>query len=236
MSLRSKLDAWWYPGVEHEYDIAMLRDEVLRRLRPEMTVLDLGAGRGACEQLNFKGQATIIGADIDPVVMTNPNLDRAVLIEDGRMPGVEAGTVDLIFCSSVLEHVADPAAFLSEVHRVLKPGGVFVAKTPNKRHYMPVIAQATPLWFHKLYNRWRGRNVEDTFPTLYRVNTREAVAAEAKGAGLAVERIWTVESRPEYLRLTPPTYFVGMVYERLVNGLRLDAFKCVLFMALVKPG
>jgi SAM-dependent methyltransferase len=175
------------------------------------------------------------GADIDPVVADNPSLDRSFVTTPSELTGIPDESVDLVISCSVLEHVSDPTALFEEVMRVLRPGGLFFAKTPNRFHYMPVIASATPTWFHKMYNRWRGREEVDTFPTLYRLNSRGAVRKYAKAVGLEVERVWTVEGRPEYLRLTPPTYLAGMIYERTVNGLGLDAIKGVLLMRLRKP-
>src|SRR4029453_16349947 len=33
--------------------------------------------------------------------------------------------------SQVIEHVADPRAFVRRIHEVLRPGGIFVLETPN---------------------------------------------------------------------------------------------------------
>jgi SAM-dependent methyltransferase len=236
MSITSKLDAWWYPNVRDKYDVEMFRSEILARLQPDMTILDYGAGRGASSLLDFKEKAAkVIGADIDPVVLNNPLVHQAVIIRDGRLEGVEDASVDLIYCSSVLEHVADPDLFFKEVKRVLKPGGMFLGKTPNRNHYMPLFAMMTPYWFHKTYNRWRGTNEVDIFPTLYRINTRGAILALCRRVGLEPRRVWSTEGRPEYLRLTPITYLAGYFYERLVNRLKLDALKGVLFLELRRP-
>lgn len=236
MSWRARFDRWWYPDLGDRWDIALFRSEVLALLRPGMRLLDLGAGRGALAELRFDGlDAEIWGADIDPVVAENPSLDRAFVTTPTALSGIPDESVDLVVSCSVLEHVSEPAGLLREVRRVLKPGGLFLAKTPNRYHYMPLIASITPTWFHKTYNRWRGREEVDTFPTLYRLNSRSAVARHAGEAGLEVDRVWTVEGRPEYLRLTPPTYFAGMVYERAVNALGFDALKGVLFIRLRAP-
>lgn len=233
MSIQSRLDDWLYPSFGDRWDIVRFREEALRLIEPGMVVLDLGAGRGALAELNFQGLgAHIWGADIDPVVKTNPNIDRAFVTSIKCLDGVPDHSVDLVLSCSVLEHVAEPEALLRELKRVLKPGGVFLAKTPNKFHYMPLIATLTPIWFHKMYNRWRGREEVDTFPTLYRMNSRAAVSRLANTVGLQAERLWTIEGRPEYLRLTPPTYLAGYFYERAVNLLKLDDLKSVLFMRL----
>ena len=233
MSWRERLDRWWYPNHGDRWDVAQFRQEVLALLEPGMVVLDLGAGRGALQELNFSGLgAKIWGADIDPVVMTNPNLDRAFVATGTELTGVPDESVDLVICCSVLEHVAEPEALLQEIRRILKPTGSFLAKTPNKFHYMPLIASLTPIGFHKVYNRWRGREEVDTFPTLYRLNSRKAVEYYAARSGLRPQRIWTVEGRPEYLRLTPITYLAGFIYERFVNSANLSSLRGVLFMHL----
>ena len=121
--------------------------------------------------------------------------------------------------------------------RVLKPGGRFLVKTPNKRHYVPLIARLTPLRFHRFFNRLRGREVEDTFPTRYRANSARDFERLAESAGLQLKDVSLIEGRPEYLRISALTYLFGIAYERLVNrfaGLR--GFRVLLIGEFQKPG
>jgi SAM-dependent methyltransferase len=105
-------------------------------LQPEFTVLDLGAGRGAWyfdksaqyrkTLRTMKGKvARCIGADVDQAVLTNPATDQNVIITNGIVP-LPDGSVDLIICDFVVEHIVDVASFKSEVNRLLKPGGFFL--------------------------------------------------------------------------------------------------------------
>lgn len=122
-----------------------------------------------------------------------------------------------------------------EVARVLKPGGVLLFKTPNKWHYMPTIARMTPHGFHQFVNRLRGRAEVDTFPTRYRTNTKGDVQRLAAAAGFTVESVELIEGRPEYLRMTWPTYLVGSLYERIVNATNyLAPFRILLVGTLRK--
>ncbi len=143
---------------------------------------------------------------------------------------------DVVFSDNVLEHLDDPLTVFREVCRVLKPGGLFLFKTPNKWHYVPTIARLTPHRFHEFVNRRRGRSSEDTFPTLYRANTKGSVAKLSAASDLEVVSVERIEGRPEYLRGTAPTYVAGLAYERLVNGVPLLApFRVVLIGTLRRP-
>jgi SAM-dependent methyltransferase len=43
---------------------------------------------------------------------------------------IASGSMDVVLCAEVIEHVTDPAALLDDIHRVLKPGGRAVISTP----------------------------------------------------------------------------------------------------------
>jgi SAM-dependent methyltransferase len=46
---------------------------------------------------------------------------------------------DFVFCIEVLEHVPNPLGTMSEIHRVLTPGGVLVLSVPNPYHFKEVV-------------------------------------------------------------------------------------------------
>jgi SAM-dependent methyltransferase len=186
--------------------------------------------------MDFRGLgARICGVDLDPRVADNPMLDEGRVADAGGIPyGDDA--FEVVFSDNVLEHLDDPLGVLREVRRVLKPGGVFLFKTPNKHHYMPAIARLTPHRFHELVNRIRGRAASDTFPTRYRANTRADILRLSEAAGFVVDSLERIEGRPEYLRMTALTYAVGIAYERAVNAAdRLAAFRILLVGTLRKP-
>jgi SAM-dependent methyltransferase len=235
-ALTSWMDRAWYPNHQRNWDDRLFRERILESLTPQSVVLDVGAGAGIVEQMNFRGAGgRVCGIDLDPRVTSNPMLDEGKLGNAEEIP-YPAGTFDLVFADNVLEHLENPLRVFKEVHRVLSPGGVFLLKTPNLWHYMPTIARMTPHSFHRLVNRMRGRAEADTFPTRYRANTRRAIAKLASESGLTIESLETVEGRPEYLRMSAPTYIAGALYERLVNATELLApFRILLICKLRKP-
>lgn len=232
----ARLDRLLYPGHGDHWDDTLFRERILSVLEPSQRVLDLGAGAGIVPQMDLRGRAAhVIGVDPDPRVADNPHLDEARVGTGDALPLPDA-CVDLVVSDNVLEHLDDPVQVFREVHRVLRPGGRFLAKTPNRWHYMPLIATLTPHRLHRWVNALRGRAGEDTFPTRYRVNTPGAVRRVAAASGFLVRRIELVEGRPEYLRLSTPTYLLGWIYERMVNGLPfLRRFRILLIVDLEKP-
>jgi SAM-dependent methyltransferase len=233
----ARLDRTFYPDTPKGWDDDLFRDAIRRHIDGETVMLDLGAGRGANPRLRFKDEVReICGVDVDPIVLENTDVHDARVIEaDGRIPH-EDDRFDCIVSSYVLEHVEDPATFFAEVARVLRPGGVFVSRTPNRLHYVALIATLTPQRFHVWVNEKRGRPGLDTFPTFYRANTPNAVRRWAARAGLTVDEISRHEGRPEYLRFNALTYAAGIAYERIASSGRLfEWMRPLMISVLRKP-
>jgi SAM-dependent methyltransferase len=178
--------------------------------------------------------ARTCGIDLDPRVASNPFLDEGVVGSAEDIP-YPSELFDLVLANNVLEHLESPERVLAEVYRVLKPGGLFIAKTPNKYHYVPLIASLTPHRFHAWVNSLRGREPEDTFPTRYLANRPSVLRRMGEGAGFAEVVIQMVEGRPEYLRWNAACYLAGICYERLVNSLApLETLRVVLIAEFAK--
>lgn len=231
------IDKKFYPEFRDRWDETILRNRIINAIDQSSSVLDLGAGRGYKDTLNFKGNCNFIaGVDPDREVYNNPHLDQARVQEapDYSIP-YENEQFDLVFSNSVIEHISNPRHFFEEVERVLKPGGIFIAKTPNQFHYVSILAKLTPHWFHEYYNRLRNRSKDDTFPTTYLCNSYGLLVKELSQSGFEVQDVELIEGRPEYLRLVFPAYLFGLIYERIVNSTELlKYFRVVIIVTAVK--
>lgn len=97
----------------------------LEEVLPKLTgrVLDMGCGMGPYRSL-LRSVSEYVGADIT----LGPEVD--VLIKPGAPLPFEDSSFDAILSTQVFEHVADIEDAVSELRRVLKPGGVLVASVP----------------------------------------------------------------------------------------------------------
>jgi SAM-dependent methyltransferase len=97
-------------------------------------VLDLGCGAGRFVAALRDAGAAVVGVEIAAAALERaravaPGADLRLLEDDGSIP-LEHGSVDLVWCSEVLEHVADGAHLLQEARRVLRPGGRILLTVP----------------------------------------------------------------------------------------------------------
>jgi len=229
------LDRYFYGKYQNNWDDQLFREKILEQVKPEDTILDLGAGAGIIGAMNFKGIADkVYGIDLDPRVLDNPYLDEKKISNANEIPYPDA-KFDLVFSDNVLEHLDEPLLVFEEVYRVLKPGGTFLFKTPNKYHYVPLVSTLTPHKFHQWVNRHRGRKSEDTFPTFYKANSVRQIKNLIKHSSFKIDFLQTFEGRPEYLRGFWISYIAGILYERLVNSTNLlQNFRVILIGSLKK--
>ncbi|HVE65276.1 MAG TPA: class I SAM-dependent methyltransferase [Thermoanaerobaculia bacterium] len=127
---------------ERDRDILALADP-----GPHKTVLDLGSALGDVCFLLAPHVKEAVGVDASPRAI---ELARARASERGfenvrfvagdvaDLGAIPGGSVDVAGAFDLLEHVDDDTVrrMLRSLARVLKPGGVFVAYTPNREHYV----------------------------------------------------------------------------------------------------
>jgi SAM-dependent methyltransferase len=94
--------------------------------------LDLGCGDGRLTaELDA---AELTAADVSPVALARaarrlPDAHIVELEPDAELP-FDDGSFDLVLCAETIEHVRDVQLLLSEIRRVLRPGGTLALSTP----------------------------------------------------------------------------------------------------------
>jgi SAM-dependent methyltransferase/uncharacterized protein YbaR (Trm112 family) len=140
-------------------------------------LLDIGCGWGRwCVAAARKGYAPIgLDPSLDSIeaavrVADQLGVSAEYVVGDARYLPFAAGTFDVVFSYSVLQHFdkRDVRLSLDEVRRVLKPGGRAVIELPNAFGVRNIYQQArrrfrAPVGFQVRY--WRPSEIKDVFRT-----------------------------------------------------------------------
>jgi ubiquinone/menaquinone biosynthesis C-methylase UbiE len=201
-------------------------------------ILEVGAGPTNATSAFLSSLGNLHGIDVSEEVHGNVHLKSSALIEGSRYPYAD-GAFDLVVSNYVVEHVEDPSAHLTEIFRVLKPGGAYVFRTPNLMHYVALVSRFTAHRFHRLTaNRLRGYKADkhDPWPTVYAMNTPASLRRHARSAGFEVVRLDLVEKEPSYGMVARPLFLAFMAYERVVNASELlGPLRANMFVVLRRP-
>jgi 2-polyprenyl-6-hydroxyphenyl methylase/3-demethylubiquinone-9 3-methyltransferase len=142
---------WWDPNgrsaMLHKLNpvrLKYLRDQIDRHWQADecsrtplegKSALDVGCGAGLLAEPLARLGAKVTGIDASPqvVAVAREHAREMALEIDYRAGDVQEleGKFDLVTAMEVIEHVADPAAFLDALAKRLAPGGLLIMSTPN---------------------------------------------------------------------------------------------------------
>ncbi|MEE9455509.1 MAG: bifunctional 2-polyprenyl-6-hydroxyphenol methylase/3-demethylubiquinol 3-O-methyltransferase UbiG [Paracoccaceae bacterium] len=184
---------WWDPEgkfkplhemnpVRLEYIVAQIREKFGRNsvaANPfkDLRLLDIGCGGGLLSEPMARLGATVIGADpaagntkVAALHAKQSGLEidyRCVTAEDLVVAGEQ---FDIILNMEVVEHVANPLAFLTTCENLLKPGGLMLCSTLNrnaKSYAMAIIgAEVIMRWLPRGTHEWQKFITPDELFTL----------------------------------------------------------------------
>ncbi len=123
--IRATIDAHWGSDPEALKPLAGRR------------AADVGCGAGLLAEPLARMGAVVTGIDAAPenVAVAKLHAEKQGLAIDYRAGGVEAlagEAFDLVTSMEVIEHVADPSAFVAALADLLAPGGIMILSTPNR--------------------------------------------------------------------------------------------------------
>lgn len=174
-------DEWWDPNgkfkplhhlnpcrldyitrqIEAEFDRDLATNLPFKGLR----ILDIGCGGGLLSEPMARLGATVIGADAAErnLPVARLHAEQSGLTIDYRHTTAEALAAageefDVVLNMEVVEHVADPLAYLTACRELLKPGGLMVCSTLNRTAksfvFAIVGAEYVMRWLPKGTHEW----------------------------------------------------------------------------------
>lgn len=213
---------------------------------PTTRWLDLGCGHQLLPTWMHDGEGAaaaliqrapmVVGLDQVPSqLVKHTTIRRRVAADIARLP-LRSEAFDLVSANMVLEHVADGARLLAEVGRVIAPGGRFIFHTPNRRFYQIALSMwVPPAIRRRAASLIEGRDMDDVFPTHYRMNTRPAIEALATSGGWQVEQMLFVNSGLTMTRI-PPLALLEIGVTRLLESPAFAGGRSNLVVVLRKSG
>jgi SAM-dependent methyltransferase len=155
---------------------------LLGEARPGERVLDVGCGAGRFVAALREAGAEPVGVELAEAALERaranaPGADLRLVADDGSLP-LEHASVDLVWCSEVLEHVPDTAHLLLEVRRVLRPGGRLLVTVPYHGRLHAAVIALTRFEAHF-----------DPLGQHLRFYTRRSLAATLRDAGFEDVRV-----------------------------------------------
>lgn len=166
-------------------------------LRPDMTVLDFGAGTCWTSRWLTQLGMRVIALDVSETVLAlgkrlfelEPVLGQAhapqFLHFDGRRIELADGAVDRVLSFGAFHHVPNPSEVLGELARVLRPGGIAAFSEPGPGHSVTAQSQS----------EMRNYGVIENDVVI------EDVWTWAKAAGFAELRLRLVDPDPRWVDL-----------------------------------
>jgi len=131
----------WIAFEEYLSEAAAWRTGVLSE-RTELAgkrILDMGCQNGAWSVNLAKTGAEVYGIDVDAPALRGAEVraechgvELHLSLQSAQQLEFDDGFFDIVGTSDVIEHVPDPAAMLSELARVLKPGGIAFLSGPQR--------------------------------------------------------------------------------------------------------
>ena len=163
-----------------------------RALCRGLDVLDVAAGEGYGSALLAQTARSVIGVDCSAESIAHaaaayrgPNL--RFLEGDARCLPIEDASVDAVVSFETIEHMNEHDQFLAEVRRVLRPGGRFIASSPERDTYSPSGSSANPYHLRELSRAEFSSLLHDSFAHVHLLGQRpmlgSAVVAERSGPG-----------------------------------------------------
>lgn len=182
----------------------------------------LDAGCGRVSQLRaFRARVgRMVGADIHAPATPLPHLDEFATVDlCGRHDAFDPGAFDVVLSSFTLEHFAEPAIALDNIHRWLRPGGTLVATTVNRRHPFVGAYLGLPDVVRRRLQPVVKATAADAHPLVGACNDPATITAALTAAGFRDIELTTVGHLARAWGRTWPTFALGLVGDLLVRSM-----------------
>jgi len=119
--------------IEHP-EISIRDVRILHTYQPNARrIVDVVCGRGGFVDMCMQQMEGVLGLDSEPLAASISRVqDLPFLLGDVIALPFVSGSLDVVRAKEVIEHMTDALSMVREVHRVLRPGGLFLCHVPTQ--------------------------------------------------------------------------------------------------------
>ncbi len=137
--------------IEHLHRYAIAKELVHNKV-----VLDIACGEGYGTNLLAASAEQATGVDVDGKIIDHASKKYRkdnLSFKQGTVEKIpfDSATFDVVICFETLEHTTEHELALKEFKRVLKPGGLLLISTPDKKKYSDLSGYKNPFHARELY-------------------------------------------------------------------------------------
>lgn len=188
-------------------------------------VLDIACGEGYGSALLARRARSVVGVDISHEAIAHARKaypDRSNLrYEQGSATAVpmDAASVDVVVSFETIEHLSQQGEMLAELRRVLKPDGLLIISSPNKKVYSEDRNYTNEFHVKELYFDEFDVLLRERFPAVHYLGQRFATGSvvlplEGKGTTYEALKLKGDESLAETATARDIMYFVAICAAR----------------------
>jgi len=148
--------------IEYAYEEPLRWDAFRRlvRLQPGWHVLDIGCGVGTWSRRIADHGTLVVGADFsaEMIMMATPASGVEFMVGSAQDLDLPDGSIDLALSVTVLQHITSDGELqhaLANIHRMIKPGGLFFVIEYSPRRVTDQQARATHMRY-RTRSEWIG--------------------------------------------------------------------------------
>jgi SAM-dependent methyltransferase len=246
MSIRSRLfNVYWtirrIVAPQLKYSQYVYEDILRRYVNPTIDWIEMGCGhsilpawRAIQEQQLVNNCRAVFGMDYDWLSLkAHATISKKLRGDITKLPFREEA-FDLVTANMVVEHLDNPALQFREIHRILRPKGIFLFHTPNALGYGVLLSRLVPESLKsKLIQLVEGREEHDIFKTHYAANSEKCIRILAREAGFEIVEIHLLVTDAIFA-MVPPLALFELLWIRLLMSRRFRSLRTNIIVALKK--